>query len=153
MFNKFEILYGSFNLNLGKWQIPVPYWEAVLIVALIFVLVLSMAEFRRHKMKWSFSGALFGIFFGFLLALFLEGFLIIGGKTALTSVLGWKNPPPYISDALDAGRTKLVQVLGINTTNIPSSFAKESSTVQTTIQVLQNLSPNDTKTIKAIFCK
>lgn len=153
MFSQLKIPTGSYNLNLGKWQIPIPYWEAVLIVALLFVLVLSLAEFRRHKMKWSFSGALFGIFFGFLLALFLEGFLIIGGKTALTSVLGWKNPPPYISDALDAGRTKLVQVLGISTANIPSTFAKESSAVQTTIQVLQNLNPTDTKTVKAIFCK
>lgn len=153
MLDRFKILSGSFNLNVGKWQMPVPYWEAILIVALVFVLVLSLAEFRRHKMNWSFSGALFGIFFGFLLALFLEGFLIIGGKTALTSVLGWKNPPPYISNALDAGRSKLVQVLGISTANIPSSFAKESYTVQTTIQVLQNLTPSDTKTVKAIFCK
>jgi len=43
-------------------------------------------------------------YFGFLLALILEGFLLIGGKTILTSVLGLENPPAPISIALDAGK-------------------------------------------------
>ncbi len=78
--------------------------------------------------------------------------MIIGGRTALTSVLGWKNPPPAIAAALDNGRNKLIQVLGIKT-EIPSSFAKDNTTVQGAVEVLQNLNPADTKTVKAIFCK
>jgi len=144
---------GSFNLNLGNLSIPIPYWQAFIIVALVFVLIVFMATYRRHKVDWSFKGALFGIFFGFLLALFLEGFLIIGGKTALTSVLGWKDAPPAITEALDAGRSQLVKVLGVDTATIPSSFAKDSTGVQSVVQILQNLNPADTKKVKAIFCK
>lgn len=143
---------GSFLLKLGKFSLPVPYWEAIAIVVLLFLLVVMMAKFRRHYVNWSFKGAVFGIFFGFLLALILEGFLIIGGRTALTSIIGWKNPPAPIAAVLDAGRTKLIQVLGINTM-IPSSFAKNTVTVQSAIEVLQNLNPTDTKTLKSIICK
>ena len=140
-------------MNVGNISIPIPYWQALIIVALVFVLIISLATFRRHRVDWSFKGALFGIFFGFLLALFLEGFLILGGKTALTSVLGWKNAPPAITQALDAGRSELVKVLGVDTATIPSSFAKDNPTVQGAVQLLQNLNPTDTKTVRSIFCR
>ena len=65
-------------------------------------------------MNWSFKGSIFGLFLGFLLALILEGFLLLGGKTALTSLLGWKNPPKAVSGVLENGREKLINVLGIN---------------------------------------
>jgi phosphoglycerol transferase MdoB-like AlkP superfamily enzyme len=144
---------GHFDFNLGGFSLPIQYWQAIAVVVLLFLLVFLMAKFRRHYVDWSLKGAVFGIFFGFLLALILEGFLIIGGKTALTSVLGWKNPPKTVANVLDLGRDKLIQVLGINTTQIPSSFAKSDTTIQDTIEILQNLNPTDTKTIKAIFCK
>jgi len=143
---------GYFNFKLGNLSIPIPYWQAIGVVFLIFLLVVLMAKFRRHYVDWSLKGAVFGIFFGFLLALILEGFLIIGGRTALTSVIGWKNPPELVANALDIGRSKLVQVLGINT-EIPSSFAKSTNTVQETVKILQNLNPTDSKTVRAIFCK
>lgn len=144
---------GSFNLNLGNLSIPISYWQAFIIVALVFVLIVFLAMFRRHRVDWSFKGAIFGIFFGFLLALFLEGFLIIGGKTALTSILGWKDAPPAITQTLDSGRNQLIKVLGIDTTTIPSSFAKDSVGVKEAVDLLQNLNPADTKTVKSIFCK
>ena len=153
MVNLLKIPTGSFNLNLGNLSIPIPYWQAFMIVALVFVLIISLAMFRRHQVDWSFKGVLFGIFFGFLLALFLEGFLIIGGKTALTSVLGWKDAPPVITQALDSGRNQLIKVLGVDTATIPSSFAKNSVGVEGAVEVLQSLNPVDTKTVRAIFCK
>ena len=145
-------LQGYLNINLGKIQIPIPYWQAIAVVFLIFVLVVLMAKFRRHYVDWSLKGAVFGIFFGFLLALILEGFLIIGGRTALTSVIGWKNPPKAVANVLDMGRNKLVQVLGINT-SIPSSFAQGTTSAKSAIEILQKLNPADTKTVKSIFCK
>jgi hypothetical protein len=147
-----KIFSGQFNLNLGKFSLPVSYAEAGLVVFLIFVLVLTFAQFRRHNMDWSIRGMLFGTFFGFLLALILEGFLIIGGKTAITGVLGWKNAPAPISLALDSGRAKLIQVLGIKD-QIPQSFAKENTSVSGAIEILQSLSPADTKKVKTIFCQ
>jgi hypothetical protein len=92
-----------------------------------------------------------GIFFGFLLALILEGFLLIGGKTVLTGVLGWKNPPAPLSQALDAGRSKLIQVLGAQT-QIPASFAKDSTTVQNAVEIMQSLKPTDLSKVKNILC-
>lgn len=152
MANLAKMLVGHFNVNIGKISLPISYIQAIAVVILVFLLVLLMARFRRHYINWSFKGALFGIFFGFLLALILEGFLIIGGKTAMTSILGWKNAPAPISIALDAGRSKLIQVLGI-TAPIPSSFAKENSTVTDAVELLQSLNPTDIKKVKAIFCQ
>lgn len=142
----------SISFNFGNYVIPFTYWEIAVIVFLIFILILMMAQFRRHYVDWSLKGAVFGIFFGFLLALILEGFLIIGGKTALTEVLGWKNAPAPISMALDAGRKQLIQVLGIET-QIPSSSAKENIGIQTIVTSIQSLNPSDLGKVKTLICK
>lgn len=131
---------------------PFSYLQAGAIIFLIFFLVLSLAQLRRHYVDMSFKGAVFGIFFGFLLALFLEGFLIIGGRTAITEVLGWKNAPKPLSVALDAGREKLIKVLGI-TDKIPLSNAQEVTSVDNAVSVLQSLNPADVKKVKALFCQ
>lgn len=146
-----QFLFNTFTLTLGTFSIPIPYWQAGGIIFLLFILILLMANFRKHYIDWSLKGGVVGIFFGFLLALILEGFLLIGGKTALTEVLGWKNPPTPIAHVLDAGRDQLIQVLGINT-QIPSSYAKENTTVQSALETLQTLNPDDLKNVRTIFC-
>ena len=151
MFDSVQFIFNTFDLNLGKFSVPVSYWQAGAIVFLLFVLILTIARFRRHYIDWSLKGGIVGIFFGFLLALILEGFLLIGGKTALTEVLGWKNAPAPLSHALDAGRTKLIDVLGTQT-QIPSSYAKENLTVQDTMGVIQSLNPSDLAKVKNILC-
>lgn len=151
MFDSVQFLFKSFNLNLGKFSIPVPYWQAAAIVFLVFVLILTMARFRRHYVDWSLKGGVFGIFFGFLLALILEGFLLIGGKTALTEVLGWKNPPAPIAHVLDAGRSQLISVLGIKT-QIPTSYAKNEISVKNAMEMVQSLNPSDLTKVKNLLC-
>ena len=131
---------------------PVSYLQVGAIIFLLFLLVLSLAQFRRHYVDWSLKGAIFGVFFGFLLALTLEGFLIIGGKTALTEVLGWKNAPRPLQVALDSGKTKLIQVLGLNT-EIPATLAKENSSVRGVIESFQSLTPPDAKKAKSLLCQ
>lgn len=143
---------GKFNLSLGSFSIPIQYWQVAATLAFVFVVVLVLAKIRRHRVDWSFKGVAFGVFFGFLLALFLEGFLIIGGRTALTSVLGWENPPPFLATTLDSGKDKLIQVLGIKD-QIPSSYAGENATADDAINLLQNLNPADTKKVKTIICQ
>jgi len=147
-----DLLFKTFTLPLGKFSLPVSYIEAGLVVLLIFVMVLSMAQFRRHSVEWSFKGGIAGLFFGFLLALILEGFLFLGGKTLLTETLGWKNAPKPISVALDAGRNELVKVLGVQT-SIPTSLAQENTTVQTAVETLQSLNPVDMKKVKSLLCQ
>jgi len=142
---------GGFNLSLGNFPLSVTYLQAAAVVFLLFILILLMAQFRRHYVDWSIKGGIVGIFFGFLLALILEGFLLIGGKTALTEVLGWKNAPKPIQVALDSGRSKLIQVLGIQD-QIPTSVAKENTTVQSAVEILQSLNPADRQKVKTLFC-
>jgi hypothetical protein len=138
-----KVLHVNFSPNVIKFGA---------IILLLFILVLTLARVRRHFMDWSFKGALFGIFFGFLLALILEGFLIIGGRTAITEVLGWKNAPQPIQVALDSGKSQLIRILGIKD-EIPSSTAKENITVQGAIETLQSLNPTDMKKVKTLICQ
>jgi len=63
-------------------------------------------------LNWSFKGALFGFFWGFVFALALEGFLFMSGKNMLIGIIGWKNPPKPIVNILELGRSKLIKVLG-----------------------------------------
>jgi len=147
-----KFLTQSFNLNVGKIIIPVAFWQVGAIIFLIFLLILSLAQFRRHYMDWGIKGVFLGIFFGFLLALTLEGFLIIGGKTALTEVLGWKNAPAPLQLALDQGKKQLIQVLGVQTA-IPPSIAGDKPSVQAVVSTLQSLGPTDLKKIKTLICQ
>ena len=151
MFQSVQFLFNTFDLNIGTFSMPIPYWQAIAIVVLLFLLIVMMATYRKHYIDWSLKGGVIGIFFGFLLALILEVFLLIGGKTALTEVVGWKNAPAPISHVLDAGRSQLIQVLGVNT-QIPSSFAKDNTTVQSVMETVQGLNPTDLTKVKNILC-
>ncbi len=148
----FDFLSNNLNFNYLNLNISASTWKAIAIVVLIFFLLLTLAQLRRHYVHWSFKGALFGIFFGFLLALILEGFLIIGGRTALTEVMGWKNAPKPLQVAIDSGRNKLVQVLGI-TDEIPKSFASNDPNENDAITLLQSLDPSEIKKVKSLICE
>lgn len=145
----------SFFANIGNFfsnlYFSTNYLQAGAIVVLIFLLVLTLAQVRSHFVHWSLKGGLVGLFFGFILALIVEGFLLIAGRTAVTEILGWKNAPKPIKTALDLGHEKLVNVLGTSD-QIPTSKASGESTVDDALTVLQSLNPNEIKKIKAIIC-
>lgn len=145
------LLSKTLNFNLGKLNISTSYFQAGGIILLLFLLVLLMAQMRRHFVNWSMKGALFGIFWGFLLALILEGFLIIGGKTAVIEILGWKHAPKPLLTVLDAGRSKLINVLGVST-DIPSTRAEERPTLDDAVSSFQRLSPSDSQKIRTLIC-
>jgi hypothetical protein len=119
------------------------YIQAGAIIFLLFLLVVSLAQFRQHFVKWSMKGGLVGLFFGVLLTLILEGFLLLSGHTAITGVLGWKTAPKPISTALDLGKEKLTNVLGVGTDNPTSNDV---------ITIMQSLPPSEISKIKAIIC-
>lgn len=137
--------FNTFDLNVGSYSLAIPYVQAGAIIFLLFLLVITMAQFRHHYLDWSFKGAGVGLIFGVLITLILEGFLLVYGKTALISVLGWENAPKPISVALEAGRNKLSNVLGEKT---------EEKTVgtQEIVKLYQSLSPSEVKKIKNIIC-
>ena len=143
-----------FNFNLGKFSFSPSYIQAGTVVVLLFILVLTLAQLRRHFIDWSIKGTLFGLFFGFLLALILEGFLIIGGKTAITQVLGWKEAPKPIANLLEIGRDKLVQVLGEQAeVRIPDAVAKLNPTFDDAVTFFQSLNPSEAQKLKNFICK
>lgn len=143
----FNFDFSTFNFNLESNTTKV-----VAIVGLLFILLLVLAKMRRHYVDWSLKGAVFGVFFGFLLALILEGFLIIGGKTAVTEILGWKNAPKPLLVMIDSGKNELIKVLGIDS-QIPDSFAQDNPTTDAAIEVLQSLDPTEIKKVKSIICE
>jgi hypothetical protein len=126
------------------------YFTAAAIVFLLFLLVLTLAQVRRHFLNWSIKGSLFGIFLGFALALILEGFMVIGGKTVVTEVLGWRNAPKPILTALEAGRSKLVNVLGVGS-EIEVSEASGPPQARV-INLYQTLSPEAQETVRYQIC-
>ena len=143
-----------FNFNLGKFYFSPSYVQAGVVIVLLFVLVLMFAQLRRHFVNLSFKGALFGLFFVFLLALVLEGFLVIGGKTAITQVLGWKDPPKPLENILEVGRTKLVQILGEKIEiQIPDAVARLNPTFKDGITFFQSLNPTEAQKLKNFICK
>lgn len=110
-----DTLTQGFELNIGGVTLYPQVWQAILIVILLFFLVLVVAQMRHHLMEYSFRGAWFGILLGFVLAVVLEGFLLLSGHTFVTSVLGWKNPPKPLQSMLDGGNKKLRETLGVST--------------------------------------
>lgn len=149
--NPSDFLGNTLNLNLGSIKFAPNYLQAGSIVVLLFLLVLTLAQLRQKFVHWSLKGSVVGIFFGFLLALILEGFLIVGGKTAVTEILGWKNAPKPVTVALDRGKEKLVNVLGVSD-EIPSSYASTNPSADDAIVLLQSLDPSEMKKVKALIC-
>ncbi len=104
------------NLHIGKITIAPNIWQAAAIIALVFALILVLAYMSRNFLEWSLSGFGIGLLIGFILAVVLEGFLIIGGKTVVTGLLSWKNAPPQVQNVLNEGHAKLLDTL-----NVPAS--------------------------------
>ncbi len=146
-----DFLGKNLNFFFFYFKIATNYSKAGLIVLLLFFLVLIIAQFRNKFVSWSLKGTVMGVFFGFLLALILEGFLIIGGKTAMTELFGWKDAPKPVAVALDMGKEKLVDVLGV-ADEIPSSLASSDPTADDAITILQSLDPSEIKKVKALIC-
>ena len=127
------------------------YLEAGAIVFLLFLLVLSMARLRRMYVKWSFKGATGMVLMGFLLALILEGFLIIGGRTMFTELLGWNNPPKPIATALDSGKERLVDVLG-EQSQVPMSEASSAVSSDMVIRGYNELAEDEAEVVRGQIC-
>jgi hypothetical protein len=136
---------GFLNKSLGGFTIKgfyieTRYWQAIALIFLIFLLVVTFAHLRHVYVGWSFRQAGSMLLIGFLLALILEGFMILSGKTLLIGILGWRSAPKPISTALDEGRSKLIQVLGVtNNDGLPD-----------TQSLMENISKLDPKTVEQL---
>src|SRR3989344_8093976 len=138
--------FGVYNIR-GIYVEPT-YWMAGAIVLLIFLLLFTVARIRWLYVHWNLGkSSMSMLFWGFLLAFIVEGFLILGGRTLFTEILGWKSAPKPLSTLLDISRTKMVDVMGV-TDEMPSSSAKEQPTYQSVVGEYERLSGDDKETVK-----
>ncbi len=147
----FDFLFQTFPLKLGGLQLTPSYLHAVLIVFLLFLLVLTFAKLRRLYVNWSLKGSVAMVILGFCLTLILEGFLLLGGRTLLTEILGWNNAPKPLSTALDVGRDKLIDVLGVKQ-EIPKSTASQNLTSEDLYLLYQTLDDTQKQSFDASVC-
>lgn len=144
----------TFTFNLGKFEIYPTYWQAGAIVFLLFLLLLTLARLRHMYVNWSLGkSAVAFLFWGFLLAVIMEGFMIIGGRTILTELLGLKNVPKPISTVLDISRERLTEVLGDTVSPVPGSVAKEKMTFEDFVSEYEELPPEDAQKVNELICK
>ncbi|MBX4205742.1 hypothetical protein KW795_00940 [Candidatus Microgenomates bacterium] len=107
MDNVISFISKSFSFKVGNFTISPNYLQAFLVLLLVFMLVFTMARMHHLFIRWSFKGAIVGVLIGFILALIVEGFFLVGGSTVLTATLGWKNAPKPIAKILDDNREKI----------------------------------------------
>jgi hypothetical protein len=137
--------------QVGELVFTPSYLHAAAVVFLLFLLVLTLARLRRLYISWSLTGAVKMLGIGFVLAIIAEGFLLLGGRTLFTELLGWENAPKPIATVLDMGREKLVKVLGIGQ-EIPESVAEQKPTIEKMIGEYQSLPPEEAEEFKNIIC-
>ena len=143
-----NMVYGFLDSGLS---ISSNYWLAALIAVLGFILLITLGLTRRHFIHYSIKGAGFGLIMGFILALILEGFLVIGGRTALTEILGWENPPKPVGYVIDRGTERLETVLS-DSTVIPDTKANTQGSYDLFIKYYQSLAPEDQEKAKQNIC-
>lgn len=137
--------------QVGELVFTPSYLHAAVVVFLLFLLVLTLARLRRLYISWSLTGAVKMLGIGFVLAIIVEGFLLLGGRTLFTELLGWENAPKPIATVLDMGREKLVKVLGVDQ-EIPESSAEQKPTIEKIIGQYQSLPPEEAEEFKNIIC-
>ena len=148
--NPADFLNKYFQFKIGGINFSPTYWQAGAVVILLFLLVVTLAQVRRHFMDYSVRGGAVGVVLGFLLALVIEGFLLVGGKSILINVFGWKNPPKPLSNALDAGKNQLITVLGAQSQPTPEN--KDQATTSQVVFQYQGLSTAQAKEARSIIC-
>lgn len=145
-------IFRQYEVHIGSVTIYPAIWQAIAIVILLFFLVITMAQVRRHFIEWSFHGAALGVLLGFILTLIIEGFFLVAGRTILTETLGWKNPPKPIAAVLGISRERLVDAL--ETTGEISNIKAQEQTAsyQSVVDLYSKLTPADSKKVKFAIC-
>ena len=142
----------GFDFKLRGVDFATSYFQAGLIILLLFLLVFALARMRYLYVHWSLGkSAIAMLFWGFMLALILEGFLMISGRTFITEILGWRNLPKPIGTALDLSRERLVDVLGVGD-EIPISLAGENLSIYQIIDAFKGLTSLEAEIVRKEIC-
>jgi len=147
-----EVLFRTFKIRLGNFTISPNYLQAILILFGVFMVIFSLARMRHLYVSWSFKGASAWVTLGFLIAIMLEGIMIVGGRTLFTEMVGWENAPKPILSALDTGRERLIEVLGV-TDEVPISNASEKLTSEQILELYRSLEEEESDKAYDLICK
>ncbi len=141
-----DLLNKSFGIyDIKGLEVEPTYWQAGVMLILMFLLVFAFARMRYLYVHWSLGkSAIAMAVWGFLLAIIMEGLLIFSGRTLFTEVLGWKNAPKPISTLLTISRNKLVDVLGVT---------EEIPTYHSVMGDYESLSLDDMEDVRSNICK
>lgn len=143
---------SSLSYKIGSLEFAPSYLQAGAIIFLSFLLILTLARLRHIYIHWSLGKTSMSmIFWGFLLAVVVEGFLLIGGRTLFTEILGWKSAPKPISNLLDIGRKKVVSVLGV-TDEIPTSNAEMKPSLEELTNQYKSLTKDEARRFRENIC-
>ncbi len=141
------------HYKVGSFEISPSYTQAAIILVLVFLLLLSLARVRRMFIHWSLGRHSIAIFvWGFIVALIVEGFFILAGRTMFTEILGLKNVPKPISSFIELGRNRVYQVLG-ESVEVKESSAQEVGNAKSLIESFYLLDEIDKEEVKDQICK
>src|SRR3989344_4366073 len=109
-----DVLNKTFKtFKIGSLYVDATYWQVGAIILLVFLLIFTLARLRYLYVHWSLGkGSIAMLFWGVVLAIIMEGFFILSGRTIFTEILGMKNVPKPFSTVLNISRQKVVNVLG-----------------------------------------
>ncbi len=150
----FELLNRTVKtVKIGNLNFEATYWEAIAIIILLFFLVFTLARMRYLYVHWSMGKHAFAmLFWGIVLTIIVEGFLMLSGRTIFTEILGMKAVPKPFSTLLDIGRSRLVNVLG-EESKIPDSDAKASLNSDEMYSLYTNMSQSEAQKLQGIICQ
>ena len=148
-----DSLQKTFPVNLPGGLIMEPsYLTAGAIVALLFLLILTLGQLRHRLLHWHMKGFAPGILFGIIITLIFEGFALVGGHTIITEILGWKNAPKPISVALDSGKNQLAGVLGVSDVSLAKDQCEENLSAPQLLKRYKSLDEEPRNTLKDEIC-
>ncbi len=137
----------------GSFEISPSYYQVGIILVLVFLLLMSLARIRRMFIHWSLGRHSIAIFvWGFIVALIVEGFFILAGRTMFTEILGLKNLPKPISSFIDLGRSRVYKVLG-ESVEIKESSAIGGGDAKSLVKSFFLLDEAAKKEVKKQICK
>lgn len=141
------------TFKVGNLYIDATYWEAIVLVILLFLLVFTLARMRYLYVHWSMGKHSFAmLFWGVILTIIIEGFFMLSGRTIFTEILGLKNVPKPFSTFLDIGRNRLVNVLG-EESDAPSTYTEIKLNSDQMYSLYTKMDASETQKLQSIICQ
>lgn len=130
--------------------LPTGWSNLALIFGGVFIFLLLLGWARHHMLEWSIKGARFGVIFGILLTLIVEGLLLFGGRNLIVGALQNEKTPPVV-------RTLFSQAFGeiaVALKSDPKTLgASEKTSAVSVVGDFNELSKSEQERARDLICK